>query len=275
MRDVTLGVTAYWTAAVRARENLREDRLFVDPWAALLAGEQGKEWIAQRPPDSTVPIVLRTRFFDDFLQRIAGEHCIRQFVLMAAGLDTRAFRLDWPRESRLFELDRPALLQYKEEVLCAAGARPACIRRIVEVDLTKPWQADLMTAGFDPGQPTGWLLEGFLFYLPSAELTRLLDEVARLAASGSWLGCDVVNSATLTSPLTRPWITMQAQAGAPWLGALDDPVDFFAARGWQGTLTQAGQADANFGRWPYPVIPTTMPDMPHNWFVTAVKMPLD
>jgi hypothetical protein len=66
---------------------------------------------------------------------------------------------------------------------------------------------------------------------------------------------------------------MQAQAGAPWLGTLDDPVGFLAARGWQATLSQAGQADANFGRWPYPVIPTTMPDMPHNWFVTAVKVP--
>lgn len=99
--DVLAG-TARWTAAVRARESQREDRLLDDPWAVALAGEEGLAWLAQRPPDSVVSIVLRTRFFDDFLRRVAVEEGIRQVVLMAAGLDTRAFRLVWPEGTRLF-----------------------------------------------------------------------------------------------------------------------------------------------------------------------------
>ena len=92
-----------------------------------------------------------------------------------------------------------------------------------------------------------------------------------LAVPGSQIGFDIINGPMLTSPWTRSWVDMQADAGAPWIGTMDDPVRFLADRGWQATLTQAGQPDANHGRWSLPVIPTTMPDMPHNWFVTAQK----
>jgi len=114
-------------------------------------------------------------------------------------------------------------------------------------------------------------MEGFLFYLTGEELRKLLDEVARLAIPGSWMGFDIINGAMLSSALTRQWVQMQADSGAPWIGTLDDPAGFLAERGWQATLTQAGQPDANHGRWSYPVIPTLMPDMPHNWFVVARK----
>jgi methyltransferase (TIGR00027 family) len=268
-----LGSTAYWMASVRAMESARDDALFCDPWAGVLAGSEGQEWIEGRSPESVVPIVLRTRFFDDLLGRITSENGIRQVVLMAAGLDTRAFRLGWPDETRLHELDQPAVLAYKDEILGAAGARPACERHTIPADLTGPWQEDLVAAGFDPRQPSGWLLEGYLFYLPNETITRLLDEFVQLAAPGSWLGFDVMNSTTLTSPLTRHWVEMQAQLGAPWIGTLDDPVRFMAARGWTATLSQAGQPDANHSRWPFPVIPTTMPNIPHNWFVVAEKRP--
>jgi hypothetical protein len=95
--------------------------------------------------------------------------------------------------------------------------------------------------------------------------------VTRLAAPGSRLGFDVINGAMLISPWTRPWVDMQAAAGAPWIGTMDDPVGFLAARGWRASLTQAGQPDASHGRWRLPVIPTAMPDMPHDWFVTAER----
>ena len=153
----------------------------------------------------------------------------------------------------------------------AAGAQPACARQVIEADLTSPWKEALLKAGFDPQKPSGWLLEGFLFYLTNEHITRLLDEITILAAPGSWLGFDIVNSTMLTSPLTQKWVEMQAQSGAPWTGTMDDPVGFLAERGWQATLTQAGAPDANHGRWTLPVIPTTMPNIPHNWFVTAEK----
>jgi len=269
--DHLLGSTACWTAAVRAKESMREDCLFYDPWAADLAGKEGRSWLEQRPAESVIPIVLRTRFFDDFLERITFQNWIRQVVLLAAGLDTRAFRLNWPDQTQLFELDQPSVVRYKEQILYSAGAQPACTRQRIEVDLTGLWQEALIEAGFAPQHPSGWLLEGFLFYLSDDRLTHLLDQVTSLAAPGSWLGFDIINSTMLSSPWTRQWVEMQAKAGAPWIGVMDDPEEFLSKRGWRATLSQAGAPDANHGRWPYPVIPTTMPGMPHNWFVTAQK----
>lgn len=267
-----LGLTARWTAAIRAYENTREDRLFTDPWASLLAGSEGQEWMGSRSFESVAPIILRTRYFDDFLQRITGERSIRQIVLMAAGLDTRAFRLSWPEQTEIFELDRASVLEEKQAVLNEAKAHPCCKRQIIKVDLTGNWPDALMKGGFNPERGSVWLLEGFLFYITSEAIFDLLSTVSLLAIPGSYLGFDIVNSTTLTHPLTRPWIDMQAKAGAAWVGTMDDPVGFLTARGWRVTLTQAGQPEANHGRWPFPVIPTTMPDFPHNWLVTAEKV---
>ena len=270
-RRSALEATARWTAAARAAESERIDGLFVDPWAAALAGPKGMSWLTQRTPDAVLPMVLRTRYFDDWLESISGRDGIRQIVLLAAGLDTRSYRLRWPDGTRLFELDREAVLRDKAGVLGAAGAIPACVRQAVEADLTRDWVEALLAVGFDPGQPSGWLLEGLLFYLANDDIVRLLDEVTRLAGPGSRLGFDVINGEVLTSPWTRPWVDMQAEAGAPWIGTLDDPEPFLTDRGWRATLTQAGQPDANHGRWTLPVIPTTMPGMPHSWYVTAQR----
>jgi methyltransferase (TIGR00027 family) len=268
-----LGSTARWTAAVRGQESLREDRLFHDPLATLLAGTE-KELVKQTAADqegNTIAIVVRTRFFDDFLLRVTTEYQIRQVVLMAAGLDTRAFRLSWPQQTRLFELDQPQVLAYKEQVLASAGAIPTCERTIIKVDLTETWTDTLRESGFDPDQPSVWLLEGFLFYLPTASEIRILDEVSSLASPGSWVGFDAINSEMLTSEWTRSWIEAIAKAGVPWQGVLDDPEKFMAERGWIATLHQAGDEDINHGRWPYPVMPLSIPNMPRDWFVTARK----
>lgn len=268
-----LGATALWTASARALESEREDRLFNDPWAAALAGPEGEAWRAQQAGGAfnTTPMVVRTRFFDDFLKTIAIEHGVRQVVILASGLDTRAFRLTWPEGTQLFELDQPEVLAYKEQVLTSAGAHPGCERQAIAVDLTISWKEALVRRGFDPAQPSGWLVEGLLFYLENEAITGIIDEISRLAAPGSWLGFDIVNNMTLTSPITRGWIEMQAKMGAPWMGSMDDPEEFLTTRGWQTSLTQPGAADANFGRWTLPVIPVKMPNMPHQWYVTAQK----
>ncbi len=269
----SLAATARWTAAARAGESAREDALFTDPWAAALAGEEGAQWLARQAgsPMGTAPMVIRTRFFDDYLPNAAIQHGIRQVVILAAGLDTRAYRKSWPSGTRLFELDQATVLQYKEQVLRAAGAQPACDRRGIPGDLTGPWSAALVASGFDPRQPSAWLLEGFLFYLPSESIIQVLDRVTQLSAPGSQLGFDIINGLTLTSPITKAWIEMQARQGAPWLGSIDDPEALLAGRGWRAALTQPGAPDANYGRWSLPVIPVKMPDMPHNWYVTAFK----
>jgi methyltransferase (TIGR00027 family) len=269
----SLAATALWTASARAFENEREDRLFHDPWAAALAGDAGAQWLARQAgsPLGVAPIIIRTRYFDGFLQEAAFQRGLRQLVILAAGLDTRAFRLEWPEGTRLFELDQAPVMEYKDRVLQAAGARPACERRTIPTDLTTSWSQSLIACGYDPKQPSAWLLEGFLFYLSDEAITQILDNVTGLAASGSRLGFDTINSLTLSSPITKTWIEMQAQQGAPWIGSIDDSEAFLEARGWQVSLTQPGAPDAHFGRWTLPVIPVKMPGMPHNWYVTASK----
>ncbi len=266
-----IGATALWAAAVRAAESSREDRLFDDPWAVALASKEGQEWLAGRPADSTLVMTLRTRYFDDFLLRVSGQDGLRQILILAAGLDMRAFRLDWPKETRLFELDQADIFDYKEQSLSFLGAQATCDRQVVRVDLTQPWSKELVANGFDSREPSCWLLEGFLFYLPNESITQIIEQITDLAAPGSWLGFDINNSDMMTSPWTKAWVDMQAQMGAPWVGTMDDPEGFLGERGWQVTLTQAGQPDANYGRWALPIIPTRAANMPHNWFVTAKK----
>lgn len=268
--QLSLGLTARWTAAARAQESARPDALFHDPWAEALAGHEGAEWLQSRG-GSVAPMVIRTRYFDDFLLRVTREESIHQVVIVAAGLDTRAYRLEWPLGTSIYELDQPVVLHYKQQVLHQAGAKPAHQRRAIGVDLAKPWQTQIRTMGFYSETPTLWLMEGLLFYLPDAEITHLLADVNALSAPGSWLGFDCVNHATLTSPITHAWIEMQAAQGAPWLGGMDDPEATLAGLGWTAALTQPGAPDANFGRWTLPVIPLKAPDLPHNWYVTAKK----
>jgi methyltransferase (TIGR00027 family) len=267
----TLATTACWTASVRAREHVRSDRLFSDPWAELLAGQAGAKWIAGRSEGSILPIAIRTRYFDDFLQRVARQECVRQIVLAAAGLDTRAYRLDWPAGTRIFELDQPEVFAYKEPLLIEAGVQPNCERLVVSVDMIEPWADELLSHGYQPRESSCWLLEGFLFYLPGDAIVQVLEEVISLTAAGSWMGFDVINSGMLTSDISRKWVEMQAELGAPWIGTMDDPEGFLRSRGWSVNITQAGQPDAEYGRWPYPVLPVYMPDVPHNWYATAKK----
>jgi methyltransferase (TIGR00027 family) len=268
----SLGLTARWAASVRAMESKRVDCLFNDPWAANLAGQEGKAWIEQRSAESLASMIIRTRYFDDFLQRITVQEKVRQVVILGAGLDTRAFRLNWPEKTRLFELDQPSVLAYKEQFLQAKGGQHTCERQMIEVDLTNSWEEVLLKNGFGTDEPSVWLLEGLLFYMSNEKIGQILDKVTSLTGSGSWLSFDIINSVMLTHPLTRKWVEMQAEAGAPWLGTMDDPVGFLAGRGWQANLTQAGAEDADYGRWPLPVIPTTMVEMPHHWYVTAQRV---
>jgi methyltransferase (TIGR00027 family) len=271
MAVAALASTARWIAAVRAHESRREDRLFHDPWAATLAGPEGEAWITTRGDTPSLQVIaIRARFFDEFLER-AAEHGIRQVVLLAAGFDTRAFRLPWPAGTRLFELDRADVLVEKEQAMRAAGVRPVCDRRVVAADLAGPWSEALVEAGFRRAQAASWLLEGFLFYLSAETGLEILDAVTTLSAPGSRVGFDVPNRTTLTHAWTRAWVEMQAAHGAPFLGPMEDPRAVMAERGWSATVVQAGDKEANYGRWPYPAIPHDVPDVPRHWFVTAER----
>lgn len=265
-----IAATSRWTAAVRALESARPDALFRDPWASLLAGEEGLQWAEARPAWGLATMAVRTRFFDDFLEE-ASRGGVAQVVLLGAGLDTRALRLAWPSGVTVFEVDQPDVVRTKREILEGAGASPRCARWVcLPADLAGPdWPARLEEAGLDVHAPSAWLAEGLLFYLALTSVMALLERVSGLAAEGSRLGFDIPNRAMLTHPAARSWVEMQAAMGAPWIGALDDPAEPLTALGWTVAVTQFGEPDADYGRWALPVPPREARDLPHHWLVTA------
>jgi methyltransferase (TIGR00027 family) len=281
-----LSRTARLTAAARARESRREDRLFDDPWAAALAGSDGVAFMetleaAGRPPGSGSSaenpyVAIRTRFFDDFLRAATTTAGVRQVVIVAAGLDTRAFRLSWPEGVRLFELDRVDVLEAKNRLLAQATGAPLaglrCDRRAIGVDLaTEPWDQALALAGFDAARPSVWLVEGLLTYLDEAGARDVLGRSAASAASGSLLGADTVSQTYLTSPWTRGALEALEREHAPWRFGTDDPEGFFAAAGWTATVSRPGDPGADFGRWPFPQFGRDTPELPQSFLVTATR----
>ncbi|GAA0614168.1 SAM-dependent methyltransferase [Streptomyces crystallinus] len=272
--------TALLTAALRAAETGRADRLYEDPYAADLAGDIGPTLLAEVraatfPPDErrSVPSTpdynaIRTRFFDDYLQEAAREPGMRQIVLAPAGMDSRAYRLDWPAHTRWFEIDRPAVLAYKKDRL--AGVEPRTDHRTVAVDLTSPdWERDLITAGYDPALPSTWLLEGLLYYIPEHDTHRILERVAAISAPGSRIAADIVNSDALTLPRMRPLLEVFAGWGCPWLFGTDEPEALFDRYGFTVSAPQPGEPGADFGRWPDPVPPRAKRDQRRVFFVNG------
>ncbi len=198
-----VGRTALMVAAARAIEATRPDSLAHDGFArhfvraARASGEWPVHW-HDVPGGAANPLWgrlgryfgLRTRVLDDFLLG-AVRAGAGQVVLLGAGLDSRAFRLAWPAGCPVFELDRPDVLAFKQEVLDDLGAKASTARTTVAVDLCQDWVRPLREAGFDPRVPTAWLAEGLLLYLPADAERRLITTVDRLSAPGSCLAYEV------------------------------------------------------------------------------------
>ncbi len=267
--------TSRWMAAARARESERADRLFDDPLAAALAGPEGVAWLehmesAARSSGPGLYPVIRTRFFDDFLLDACRRLGMRQVVLAAAGLDTRAFRLNWPPQVCLYEMDLPEVLDTKEDVIDKAGAKPNCERCTVRVDLSQEtWPEALLDAGYRPERPSVWLIEGLLFYLTRGAVHGLLEKVGALTVTGSLLGLDVMNRGLFFSFIAWPQQAALARRGAPGRFGTNDPEKLMAHHGWEADVTQPGEEGANFGRWPRPMVPRWVPGFPRSFLVSA------
>lgn len=272
--------TARLTAAARAREKERADPLFVDPFAAALAGAEGFELMARleaatRPPGWSGPpenpyIVIRTRFIDDFIAATLSQSPIRQVVLVAAGLDTRPYRLALPEGTRWFELDRPEVLQFKQEVLEGLGARARCQPVTLPVDLeTADWTSRLLGAGFARRDPTLWVIEGLFPYLDEKAVNGLLALISELAATGSRLVADFPGQSFLQSPWVRPTMEVMERENAPWRFGTDEPEALFAAHGWRATARRPGEEGVSWDRWPFPVPPRGATQYPQSYIVTA------
>src|SRR5271170_3677728 len=196
--NTSVGSTALFVATARALEAQKPDPLAVDPFAEVFCHAVGGN-VADvldgklpehqlKTPDWGEYFVnfqgARTRYFDDYFRRVADAG-VRQVVILAAGLDSRAYRLSWPGATTIFELDRPQVLDFKREVLSEQGAEPNAERREVAIDLREDWPQALRDSGFDPSKPSAWIAEGLLIYLPVAAREQLFTGVDALASSGS------------------------------------------------------------------------------------------
>jgi methyltransferase (TIGR00027 family) len=193
-------------------------------------------------------VVIRTRFFDDYLLAAAGAG-IRQVVLLAAGLDTRAYRLDWPAGVRLFEVDLPEVVAFKQEILDAERARPRCERVTVPADLRRDWPVRLRRAGFDPGQRTAWLAEGLLIYLSNDEAAGLLTALGAASAAGSRLSCERGGAAAADLMGRAQHMPRLSRAAELWQGGLTDDLPAWLQRhGWEVSVHDLAAAAASYGR---------------------------
>lgn len=204
----SVGATALGVAAARAAETSRPDPLIRDEFAYLLTASAGPAWAQMASGDdewlgdddrgrrlhemARNYQAVRTHYFDDYF-RSASRAGIRQVVILAAGLDSRAYRLDWPTGTVVFEIDQPKVLEYKTSTLDAHGAVPKSRRVPVPVDLRDDWPAALIAAGFDPTQPTAWLAEGLLPYLPGDAQDRLFGMVTARSTADSQIAVEAFN----------------------------------------------------------------------------------
>ncbi|TGD89255.1 class I SAM-dependent methyltransferase [Mycolicibacterium sp. CH28] len=256
--DITtsVGSTALFVAAARALEAQKSDPLAVDDYAEVFCRAVGGTWADLL--DGKVPghplkskefgehfvtfQAARTRYFDAYFRR-AAQAGVRQIVLLAAGLDSRAYRLDWPTGTTIFELDQPQVLEFKRDTLAAHGAVPKADRREVAIDLREDWQQALRDSGFRTDQPSAWIAEGLLIYLPAAAQEQLFTGIDSLAGSGSHLAVEegrpmdrdafqakVEEAKSVDDERGQWWQLVYNEQHAP-------AADWFSERGWSAEAT--------------------------------------
>ncbi|CKH24936.1 class I SAM-dependent methyltransferase [Mycolicibacterium smegmatis] len=263
----SVGSTATGVAAMRALATKQPDPLIDDPYADALVKAVGLEHcIALADGETCVEgdpmldlnrmceqIAVRTRYFDE-LFIAAGADGVRQAVILASGLDTRAYRLDWPAGTVLFEVDQPQVIEFKTRTLADLGAQPTAERRTVAVDLRDDWPAALRDAGFDPAEPTAWIAEGLLIYLPAEAQDRLLDNITALSAPGSRLATEHMDHRILAEGAGKRIGEWSRRVGSSldiadlfYTGERNTAGDYLRGLGWQVTVRPSKEAYADHG----------------------------
>ncbi|OBJ67465.1 class I SAM-dependent methyltransferase [Mycobacterium sp. 1274756.6] len=275
----SVGTTAVMVAAARAVETESPEALIADPYAKLLVASAGtgvwemmldesmEQKLESVDPETAAIFhrmrgyqAVRTRFFDAYFADAAAAG-IRQVVILASGLDSRAYRLDWPAGTTVFEIDQPKVLEYKAATLEQHGVQPSARREAVACDLRQDWPAALRAAGFDPEQPTAWLAEGLLMYLPADAQDRLFEQITALSAPGSHLAAE---TAAHQPEERREQMRLRFRSAAEKMG-IPQPVDFadltyndpdraeladwLDAHGWSATARSSKEEMQAVGRW--------------------------
>jgi methyltransferase (TIGR00027 family) len=263
----SVGATATAVAASRAAASRGPAPLLDDPYAEPLVRAVGidhfvkivdGEFAAEDDPvlnrrAMNEQIAVRTRFFDDFFTA-ATNSGVRQAVILASGLDTRAYRLDWPAGTTVFELDQPQVIEFKTRTLAELGAEPRAQRRTVAIDLRDDWPKALLDNGFDPKQPTAWIAEGLLVYLPPEAQDRLLDAVTALSAPGSRVATEHMDMASVPADWAQRLTERAQRIGSTinlaelfYMGDRNSAGNYLTAHGWHVDVVSAEQAFAANG----------------------------
>ncbi len=265
----SVGATATAVAARRALASKGPNPLLDDPFAeplvqavgvdAFIRMMNGEIETAEDDPAFTPQrlsegMAVRTRFFDSFFLD-ATEAGVRQAVIVASGLDTRAYRLRWPARTVIYEIDQPQVIEFKTRTLAGLGATPTADRRAVGVDLRDDWPAALRDSGFDTTQPTAWSAEGLLAYLPPDAQDRLFDNITALSASGSRLGTGYVPDIRdrlekRGHEVSERWRRLGLDlnwADLIYAGTRNDVVDYLTGRGWRPTVRSTPELYADNG----------------------------
>jgi methyltransferase (TIGR00027 family) len=273
--DITesVGATALGVAAARAAESASENPLFDDPYAqmfidaAVARGWSSPFTSGSAGPQQTVRIqtirayaAARTKWFDEFFASTSAAG-ITQVVILAAGLDARAWRLPWPDGTTVFEIDQPKVLEFKETTLAARGVSSAVRHVAVPVDLRQDWPAALRAAGFDPTVPTAWLAEGLLPYLPAAAQDLLFERVVELSAVGSRIAVEAFGSEYFSEENQRirreRMAAIRAEAVSPgeqvsdvselfFIEPREEVAHWLTRHGWQATATTADELTTRY-----------------------------
>ncbi|NEO57080.1 MAG: SAM-dependent methyltransferase [Okeania sp. SIO3B5] len=249
-------------AAMRAKESKRLDSLFNDPFAGELAGEEALTFLEQNfKAQDQAYVILRTHFFDNFLLSTSTE--VDQVVILAAGMDTRAYRLPWSSAIKIYELDRLQVLEIKKTIL--QEVVPKCQHYHIGADLTQPWTHLLLAQGYQSKLPSVWLLEGLLVYLDESEVHQLLKIISELATTGSYLGLDL-NNVKGVENVDEPYKSY-------FRFGCDDPEELLAEYGWEAEAIEVVDKRVHFdlerfsNLFPSPDIP----NLSRGFFVRAKK----
>jgi methyltransferase (TIGR00027 family) len=261
----SVGATATMVAAARAMATRAEPALISDPYAEPLVRAVGVQLLTALASGELNPadvdddaraslarmrdnMAARTKFFDDFFLEATGSG-ITQAVILASGLDARAYRLRWPAGTVVYEVDQPAVIEFKSRTLAELGVQPSAVRRAVAEDLRNDWPAALRASGFHPERPTAWSAEGLLGYLPPEAQDRLLDTITSLSAPGSRFATE---SAPTVDPAAEDRLRERMQVeGQRWrqygfeldlselvyFGERNEAASYLTDHGWQVTAS--------------------------------------
>ena len=303
----SVGSTAVMVAASRAAETESDSPLISDPYARILVAKAGTGvWesvldsgfvgkISEADAEAAAIFThmnnyqaVRTHFFDAFFAA-ASEAGIRQVVILASGLDSRAYRLQWPAGTTVYEIDQPKV-EYKASILAENGVTPVATRREVPMDLRFDWPAALRDAGFDASAPTAWLAEGLLMYLPGDAQDRLFEQVTELSAPGSRVAAETAGFQS--DDEKRQQMRERFERIAEKFGLTDtldiqeliyeDPEraevdEWLNAHGWTATAVRSQDEMRRLDRWVLPAEFTPAgtdsdDDTGFSYFVTAERL---